>query len=61
MRNGDLIRIRLIADVVTGRLDVQAIAATLPELAADQPIKDASDDEDFEDMESYVENEEVAA
>jgi len=40
-------RTRLIADVVTGKLDVRAAAATLPADAAyDQPAEDAADTSD---------------
>lgn len=47
-------RTRLIADVVTGKLDVRAAAATLPDDAAfDQPAEDATDtsDDDSDNLE----------
>lgn len=47
-------RTRLIADVVTGKLDVRAAAATLPDDAAfDQPAEDATDtsDDDSDSLE----------
>lgn len=39
-------RTRLTADVVTGQVDVRAVAATLPELPADQAFDVGGDDED---------------
>ncbi len=53
------LRARLIADVVTGKLDVRKIAATLPDSAEDQPIEDASDEDDFDEKDA--ESEEAAA
>lgn len=51
-REIDLIReyrTRLIADVVTGKLDVRAAAANLPdEIAVDEPLEEALADEDAE-------------
>ena len=42
-------RTRLIADVVTGQLDVRAAAASLPEVAENDAFTDAPDDMDDED------------
>lgn len=50
----------VIADVVTGKLDVRAIAATLPEVVGDQPIDDG-DVEDLDEQGTDAETEEVAA
>lgn len=38
-------RTGLIADLVTGKLDVRALAATLPEINTDEPLDDAVLDE----------------
>lgn len=54
-------RTRLIADVVTGKLDVRAAAASLPETSEAEPIDDIAEDEDLEDAVDDAENEEVAA
>ena len=55
-------RTRLIADVVTGKLDVRAAAARLPEVTELEPIDDLADDEDLEEAISIEpENEEAAA
>lgn len=55
-------RTRLIADVVTGKLDVRTLAATLPEVADDQPIEGAVEEDDLYGDEAGVEDqEEVAA
>lgn len=54
-------RTRLIADVVTGKLDVRTIAATLPETVNDEPMEDAGDEEDLDKTDADAENEEVAA
>lgn len=53
-------RNRLIADVVTGKLDVRMIAETLPEIGYDEPHENASDDENL-DEDTDIESEEVAA
>jgi type I restriction enzyme S subunit len=50
-------RARLIADVVTGKLDVRALAKSLPEITELDPVDEPVDDEDRDD----AENEEVAA
>jgi type I restriction enzyme, S subunit len=54
-------RARLIADVVTGKLDVRAAAANLPEITEVEPIDDPTDGEDLEGTLDAAENEEVAA
>jgi type I restriction enzyme, S subunit len=54
-------RTRLIADVVTGKLDVRALAATLAETVELEPIEEPSDAEDLEETMDDAENEEVAA
>ena len=51
---------RLIADVVTGKLDVRAIAASLPE-AIEPAIDDEPDDVDLKEGEDAPEDEEAAA
>jgi len=53
-------RTRLIADVVTGKLDVRATAASLPE-AIESAIDDEPDDADLEEGEDAPEDEEAAA
>ncbi|WP_294535832.1 restriction endonuclease subunit S [uncultured Rhodoblastus sp.] len=52
-------RARLIADVVTGKLDVRAVAASLPEVA--DPIDDLAEADDLDDAVDDAENEEAAA
>lgn len=54
-------RSRLIADVVTGKLDVRTIAASLPETLDPEAIDDLAEDEDLEDPVDNAEREEVAA
>ncbi len=54
-------RTRLIADVVTGKLDVRAAAASLPEVTEIEPIDDLAEDDDLEEGNEAAENEEVAA
>jgi type I restriction enzyme, S subunit len=54
-------RTRLVADVVTGKIDVRAAAAALPEITESEPINEPSDGEDLEEALDDVENEEVAA
>jgi type I restriction enzyme S subunit len=49
-------RTRLIADVVTGKLDVRAAAASLPEIKEEEPI-----DDDLDEIIDDAETEEVAA
>lgn len=54
-------RTRLIADVVTGRLDVRAAAASLPENVELEPIDDLVEDDYLIEPVDDAENEEVAA
>jgi type I restriction enzyme, S subunit len=54
-------RTRLIADVVTGKLDVRRAAASLPEVTELEPIDEPADGEDVEETTDDAENEEVAA
>lgn len=54
-------RTRLIADVVTGKLDVRAVAASLPETSQAEPIEDLVEGDDLDDAVDDAENEEVAA
>jgi type I restriction enzyme S subunit len=54
-------RTRLIADVVTGKLDVRAAAASLPEVTEPEPIDDLGEVDDLEEAIDATENEEVAA
>lgn len=54
-------RTRLIADVVTGKLDVRAIAATLPDMVEKEPIEDASEEDDLDGEDADPETEEAAA
>lgn len=54
-------RTRLIADVVTGKLDVRAVAASLPETSEAEPIDDLTEDDDLDEAVDDAENEEVAA
>lgn len=56
MSNGDLI-----ADIVTGKLDVREAAAVLPEIAELEPIEEPSDGEDFDETIDDTETEEAAA
>ena len=51
----------LVADVVTGKLDVRAAAAALPEIAEAEPIDEPSDGEDLEEAIDDAEDEEAAA
>jgi type I restriction enzyme, S subunit len=53
-------RTRLIADVVTGKLDVRALAATLPETVEIEPVEEPSDD-DLNEMTDEPAAEEEAA
>lgn len=46
-------RTRLIADVVTGQLDIRALAATLPDNADAAPLDDLIDNETNEDAETF--------
>jgi type I restriction enzyme S subunit len=54
------LRTRLIADVVTGKLDVRAVAATLPEAIHPQPAEEPVDIEEVDETDDS-EDEEVAA
>lgn len=54
-------RARLIADVVTGKLDVRAAAASLPEITELEAIDDLAEDDDLDEAIDDAENEEVAA
>ena len=54
-------RTRLIADVVTGKLDVRALAASLPETVELEPIDDLVEGDDLDEAVDDAENEEVAA
>jgi type I restriction enzyme S subunit len=54
-------RTRLIADVVTGKLDVRAAAASLPETVELEPIDDLVEGDDLDEAIDATENEEVAA
>jgi type I restriction enzyme S subunit len=54
-------RTRLIADVVTGKLDVRTTAATLPEINEIEPIDEPNDDDDLDETVDDPESEEVAA
>jgi type I restriction enzyme S subunit len=51
----------LIADVVTGKLDVRAAASALPEIAESEPTDEPIDGEDFEQALEDIEDEVVAA
>jgi type I restriction enzyme S subunit len=54
-------RTRLIADIVTGKLDVRAAAASLPEITEIEPVAEPTDDEDLGEAIEDLEEEEVAA
>ena len=54
-------RTRLIADVVTGKLDVRAAAASLPEIAEMEPTDDLTERDDLDEAIDDTANEEVAA
>jgi type I restriction enzyme S subunit len=54
-------RTRLIADVVTGKLDARAAAASLPDVIEIEPIDDLTEDNDLDETVDDTENEEVAA
>jgi type I restriction enzyme S subunit len=54
-------RTRTIADVVTGKLDVRTIAASLPEADAHEAADDLSDEDDLDVMADDTEDEEAAA
>jgi type I restriction enzyme S subunit len=54
-------RTRIIADVVTGKLDVRTIAASLPETEEYEIADDLSDEDELDDMADDTEDEEAAA
>ena len=54
-------RTRMIADVVTGKLDVRALATTLPETAGQDMAFDLAEDEDLDDLPEDSDTEEAAA
>ena len=54
-------RTRMISDVVTGKLDVRALAASLPETATQEAILDQSEDEDLDDLPEDTDPEKAAA
>ena len=54
-------RTRLIADVVTGKLDVRAAAASLPEPDELEATDKLVEDDDLDEAVDDAENEEVAA
>jgi type I restriction enzyme S subunit len=54
-------RTRLIADVVTGKLDVRALATSLPDITELEPIDEPADSEDLDEAVDDPESEEVAA
>jgi type I restriction enzyme, S subunit len=54
-------RTRLVADVVTGKLDVRALAADLPEITELELIDASADDDDLDEVVDDAEIEEVAA
>jgi type I restriction enzyme S subunit len=54
-------RIRIVTDVVTGKLDVSAVAATLPETADQDMAFDLGEDEDLDDLPEDSDTEEAAA
>ena len=54
-------RTRLIADVVTGQLDVRAVAASLPDAAGTDAADDLTDEHDLEDDADALIDEEEAA
>jgi type I restriction enzyme S subunit len=52
---------RLVADVVTGKLDVRLAASALPEITESDPIDEPADGEDLEEALDDIEDEMVAA
>lgn len=54
-------RTRLIADVVTGKLDVRAAAASLPDTVEPEPADDLAEDDDLGEAVDDAESEEAAA
>ena len=47
-------RTRLVADVVTGKLDVREAAAPLPDEAVPEAVEDIADDTELEDEEAIA-------
>ena len=54
-------RARVVSDVVTGKLDVRAVAMTLPEITESEPVDGPIGGEDVEEAIDDVEDEAVAA
>lgn len=54
-------RTRLIADVVTGKLDVRELAASIPETVEPVPVEGPTEDEDLDEVTEEAEAEEIAA
>lgn len=54
-------RTRIIADVVTGKLDVRTVAASLPETDDFEVADELSEDDELDDMADDTEDEEAAA
>jgi len=54
-------RTRLIADVVTGKLDVRGAAASLPDVTEIEPIDDLTEGDDLDEAVDDVETEDVVA
>jgi type I restriction enzyme S subunit len=54
-------RTRLIADAVTGKLDVRAVVTSLPDTAEFEPIDESTEGDDLDETMDDTENEEVAA
>lgn len=54
-------RTRMIADVVTGKLDVRPLAASLPETESQDIVDDIAEDEDLDDLPEDSDTEEAAA
>ncbi len=54
-------RTRLIADVVTGKLDVRTAAASLPDTADSGSVDEPTEEEDIDEAAEAFEDEEIAA
>jgi type I restriction enzyme, S subunit len=54
-------RTRMIADVVTGKLDVRPLAASLPKTESQDTVDDLAEDEDVDDLPEDSDTEEAAA
>jgi type I restriction enzyme S subunit len=54
-------RTRLIADAITGKLDVRAAAASLPDIAGLEPMDDLVEGDDLDETVDDADNEEAAA